>query len=190
MRSIARFRKHSDSDKSAREAGYESLDDMLGRAERISESKVQEILTDDIPKRCTAAEGAAALASNPTIRDKATNAIEVGENQIEKYCTGRFRARSKTTGKQLGPKVENFEVVPYMLAAVKNDENAFAPQRVKYAKGTTPDPLNTPFGAQREYRINTDSGPMRVFVYIKSTKDPKKGRINGWFVEGSGDGEA
>lgn len=154
-------------DGQAQACGYESVKDMMAKAEAVGAGRVSAI-QDGFSGKCKAHEAIAVISENKPFKDAEGNTVDFGGDILEHYIEGRRRRDN-------APKVDNLEDLPYAIKAVKTD--TYGVTRLKYPGVTTPDPLNPPRGTQREYHLPTDHGQMKVFVYIQG------GHINGWHVE-------
>ncbi len=155
-------------DSQARKCGYADVKDMMAKAETVAAERMTAIQAGYSGK-CKAHEAIAVISANEPFKDAESNSVKFAQDIIEHYVEGRSRRDNM-------PKVSNLEDLPYAIKAVKTD--TYGVSRMKYPRGTTPDPLNPPRGTQREYHLTTDRGQMKVFVYIQG------GLINGWNVEG------
>lgn len=165
-RTIRMAKSSPKADEQARSLGYENTKEMFSKAEDVDAGTVSKI-QDGYSGKCKAHEAIAVISENKPFSDAEGNSVKFGNDIIEHYVEGRRRRENE-------PKVSNLEDLPYAIKAVKSD--TYGVTRMKFPKGSVPDPLDPPMGTQREYHINTDRGQMKVFVYIRG------GLINGWHV--------
>ena len=165
-RTIRMAKSSPRADEQARTLGYENTKEMFSKAEDVDAGTVSKI-QDGYSGKCKAHEAIAVISENKPFSDAEGNSVKFGNDIIEHYVEGRRRRDNE-------PKVSNLEDLPYAIKAVKSD--TYGVTRMKFPKGSIPDPLDPPMGTQREYHINTDRGQMKVFVYIRG------GLINGWHV--------
>ena len=151
----------------AQACGYKDVPDMMAKAENVEQPTIDKI-SQGFSGKCKAHEAIAVISANAPFNDAEGNSVKFGDDILEHYIEGR-RRRDNT------PKISNLEDLPFAIKAVKTD--TYGVTRLKYPRGTTPDPLNPPRGTQREYHLPTDRGQMKVFVYIQG------GKINGWHVK-------
>ena len=153
-------------DAQAKKCGYASVQDMMDHAKVVPESRIEDI-SKGYSGKCEAHEAIAVISKNTPFYDSEGNSVKFSNDILEHYIEGRRRRDNM-------PKISNLEDLPFAIKAVKSD--TYGVTRLKYPKGTTPDPLNPPRGTQREYHISANGGQMKVFVYIQG------GIINGWHV--------
>ena len=99
------------------------------------------------------------------MRDSEGKLVKFVRFSVVHYTKGERRKGNK-------PKPENLELLPVAIYAIRNEES-----KLKFARGTTPDYINPPIGAQRVYKTIYDDAPLRVFVYANS------GVVSGWHHE-------
>ena len=165
-RTIRMAKSSPRADEQARTLGYENTKEMFSKAEDVDAGTVSKI-QDGYSGKCKAHEAIAVISENKPFSDAEGNSVKFGNDIIEHYVEGRRRRDNE-------PKLSNLEDLPYAIKAVKSD--TYGVTRMKFPKGSVPDPLDPPMGTQREYHINTDRGQMKVFVYIRG------GLINGWHI--------
>jgi hypothetical protein len=144
----------------AQACGYKDVPDMMAKAENVEQPTIDKISLG-FSGKCKAHEAIAVISANAPFNDAEGNSVKFGDDILEHYIEGR-RRRDNT------PKISNLEDLPFAIKAVKPD--TYGVTRLKYPRGTTPDPHNPPRGTQREYHLPTDRGQMKVLFISREER--------------------